>query len=504
MSSNASQKTETPKHRKSNFVTVGSIIILVLAAISFIFLPGMFGGKNMGQPDVLGYYRKEPVKTNDELFIRHLEQQIEQSRQYGMDINEPGNYMSALYEAFNATVTQKAFAYEVKKSGYIVPESAISRAIINTITQQKGSYSPKDYNQLSNSDKLKLRNSVLEDLIHGQYYDDFFGAHPYGYPTANSLFGLKVSSKEVPFAFNMNSPERSFEIAAFNMSNYPNEELVKFANEHASLFKTLNFEIITVSTKAEAEKIAKRIANNEITFDDAVNEYSNKNFSDANGILANNTVYKLKKILREEDFEEVLKLGVDSLSGVVETGSFFSILKCCDTAKEANFDSPEALDAVYSYITSEEPKIIEDYFMAKARDFAADAAVTSFDAACAKYGVAKQTPTAFPLNYASNNMLKTVDSDTAVLAGASTNENFLKTAFSLKLNEISSPVMLRNNILVLKLVEETNVEEELLTSMAFFYPINAMRFDSSTITNHFSTADYVKNDVISVYLSSLD
>ena len=504
MSSTTSQKTDSPKHRKSNFITVGSIIILVLSAISFIFLPGMFGGNKSGQPDVIGYFRKEPIKTNDEVFIRHLEQQINQSRQYGLDMNEPGNYISALYEAFNATATQRAFAYEVKKSGYIVPESAISRAIINTITQQKGSYSPKDYNQLSNSDKLKLRDSVLEELVYGQYYDDFFGSHPYGYPAENSIFGLKISSKEIPFVFNMNSPERSFEIATFNMSNYPNEELVKFANDHASLFETLNFEIITVDTKAEAEKIAKRIANNEITFDDAVNEYSNKNFSDANGILANNTVYKLKKILLEKDFEDVLKLGVDSISNVVETGAFYSILKCCDTAKKANFDNPETLDAVHSYITSEEPKIIEDYFMAKARDFAADAAVTTFDAACEKYGVTKQTPAAFPLNYASNNMLKTVDSDTAVLAGAATNENFLKTAFSLKLNEISSPVMLRNNILVLKLVEEKEIDEELLASMNFFYPINAMRFDSSTITNHFSTADYVKNDVISVYLSSVD
>ena len=61
----------------------------------------------------------------------------------------------------------------------------------------------------------------------------------------------------------MNNPEKSFEIAAFSMSEYPKEEIVKFANEHSSLFTTLNFEIITVDSKSEAEKIAKRIANNE-------------------------------------------------------------------------------------------------------------------------------------------------------------------------------------------------------------------------------------------------
>ncbi|MBO4758814.1 MAG: hypothetical protein J5505_02020, partial [Spirochaetaceae bacterium] len=120
------------------------------------------------------------------------------------------------------------------------------------------------------------------------------------------------------------------------------------------------------------------------------------------------------------------------------------------------------------------------------------------------YGVVKQTPAAFPLNNGSNNLLNPVDSDTAVLAGASTNENFLKTAFSLKLNEISAPVMLKNNVLVLKLIGESSLEDELLTSMAFFYPINAQRFDTISITNFFTSADYVKNDVVSAYLSSLE
>lgn len=502
MSSNNSQKTDSPKHRKINFITVGSVIILVLSAIAFIFLPGMFN-KSQKEPQTLGYFRKEPIKETDEIFLQLLDNQFNQGKQDGIDYNEPGNMLSAWYQAFASTVVYKAFAYEVEKSGYVVPESAISQYIISSITESKGSYSPKDYNQLSNSKKLELRNQALKSLIYSQYSNDFLGAHPYGYPTEHSIFGLKSSSAEIPFVFKMNNPKKAFEIAAFSMSDFPKEEIVKFANEHASLFQTINFEIITVSSKSEADKIAKRIKNNEITFEDAVTEYSNKNFSDSNGNLAGNSVYKLKKLLHEEDFDNALKLGVDAISEVVETGAFFSILKCCDTAKNADFDNINVLDDVYSYMNTEEPKIIEDYYTAKARDFAADAAVTSFDAACEKYGVEKQTPSAFSLNYGSNNLITAVDTGSTVLAGASTNENFLKTAFSLKLNEISSPVILKNNILILKLVEENNIEDELLTSMSFFYPINVAQFDLSTINNHFSTADYVKNDVVSAFLSKL-
>ena len=101
-------------------------------------------------------------------------------------------------------------------------------------------------------------------------------------------------------------------------------------------------------------------------------------------------------------------------------------------------------------------------------------------------------------------MLSAVDTDTPVLAGAATNENFLKTAFSLKLNEISSPVLLKNNVLVIKLVAEQEVDEEILSAISFFYPISAKKFDSATISAYFTTADYVKNDVVSAYLSMLD
>ena len=172
MSSNTSPKTESPKHRKSNFITIGSIIILILSAIAFVFLPGMFS-KSQKEPEPLGYFRKEPIKANDEVFLQLLEEQINQDKQQGIDDNDPGNYLSALYQAFSSTIVFKSFSYEVEKSGYIVPESAVSRFIISSITERKGSYSPKDYNQLSNSDKLELRKSALRALTYSQYSNDF-------------------------------------------------------------------------------------------------------------------------------------------------------------------------------------------------------------------------------------------------------------------------------------------------------------------------------------------
>lgn len=506
MSSNSSQKSDSPKHKGNLFVTVGSIVILIISAIAFVFVPASVGGNGRNDDiPVYGYFRKEPIKHTDEDFLRNLEQQINQFRSQGVNVDDPGNYLSVLYSAFTSTVVDKACKYEVKKAGYIAPESSINRAIQSYMLSRTGSFSPKDYNQLSNSDKLTLRKQVTETMYSSIYLNDMFGSHPYGYPTEQSSFGLKISSAEVPFVFNMNSPSKAFELVAFPLSNYPAEELVKYGNSHAALFKTVNFEVITVSAKAEAQKIAKRIANNEITFEDAVSEYSNKNFTDVNGVLSGNAVHQLKELLHsDEDLETLLQLGVGNISDVIETGVFFSIFKCCDSAKDANFDKVETLDSVYAYISSNDFAVIEDYFTAKARDFAADAAVAGFDAACKKYDVVKQTTEAFPLNYGSNDLLGVIDQNVPVLAGAATNEDFLKKAFSLKLNEVSSPITLKSNVIVLKLVSEEAVNDELIDSMKMIYPYNVMLFDDNTITNYFSTAEYVKNDVITAYLSTLD
>ena len=72
MSSNAGQKKANPKQLKSMLISIGSIIILVIAAVSFVFLPAMVS-RGARDTHVLGYFRKEPIKRTDEVFLRMLE-----------------------------------------------------------------------------------------------------------------------------------------------------------------------------------------------------------------------------------------------------------------------------------------------------------------------------------------------------------------------------------------------------------------------------------------------
>jgi hypothetical protein len=104
---------------------------------------------------------------------------------------------------------------------------------------------------------------------------------------------------------------------------------------------------------------------------------------------------------------------------------------------------------------------IEDYYTNLARDFSVAAARDGFETASDTFGISKVDIEPFPINYGNSELLGFVPSSAVTeLNGAETNENFLKTAFSLRQNEISTPLVLGSNVIVIKLNEETNTLPE--------------------------------------------
>ena len=97
-----STKDEVKKENKSVkkvLLSIGSIAILVLAAVSFIFIPGMAQAGNSGVP-VFGSWDGEQVKyESGSYFANRLEAYIEQEKSGNQDINE-NVYQYYLYRSF--------------------------------------------------------------------------------------------------------------------------------------------------------------------------------------------------------------------------------------------------------------------------------------------------------------------------------------------------------------------------------------------------------------------
>jgi hypothetical protein len=299
----------------------------------------------------------------------------------------------------------------------------------------------------------------------------------------------------------MEQEKRSFSLAAFNTTGYPDSEKIAYGKEHADDFVKYDMSVITTTDEAEANKILKRLNSNEITFGDAVTEYSEKNYSNGQGKLTSNYAYQLKNIIpTDADFKTVTALAKDATSDPIKTERGYSLFHVDGAAVQPDFSDNDMVVVVYNYLKSYQTGHIEDYFTNIAKEFSAKAASNGFAAACREYGINDINIPAFPLNYGNVSILPKVPSDTVKeISGAASNDNFLKTAFSLKKDEISDPVVLGNNILVLRLDNVTNEEPESGTTTTALASELA-GYDRKSAQTALLKSPKVENNVASVFL----
>lgn len=486
--------------KKNIAYTIGSIIVLLISAFCFIALPAFTGNSSNQQGyETYGKYGKKAITNEPEsIFTDYVNRYVQLYQQYGQQIDQ-SSYFRILNNAFNATVLNYAYKDEVKSSGYVVPKSAVNRQILPYFYDENGKYSSKLYKQTPDKTKAKIVKSTEDSLTADRFYSDNFGSSSEMIGN-NSLFGLKVAENELNFVADMDTERRGFSMALFPMGDYPSSEKASFGKAHAEKFNKYDMSVITVEEKSTASTVVKRIANKELTFEDAVSEYSDKKYSDTQGKLAGAYQYQIENILEnKDDFEKVSSTAKDDVSEVIATKSGFSIFKNNGPVEKADFDTEVSQQAVYAYLTTYESTVIEDYFTDKAIAFVADAMKGNFEQACKKHSVKSYTIAPFPLNYGNLSILGKLDTSVSGLSNADSNENFLKTAFTLKKGEISKPIVLNNNVIVLKYTTSENKSAESPDANKSQFA----SYDEESARNSILSSSKVKNNVMSVYFNSM-
>lgn len=485
--------------KKGVMYTAGSIIILIICFIAFV-LPSTFGNAVNQKPLEFGKYNgKKITYEQGSDFADFVSHYAEMFRQQGMQIDSSNQYYLFNY-AFNSTVMKYAYEDEVKNSGWKVPKEAVNRQLRPYFYDENGKFSSKLYRQADASAVEQIRKDIEDSLYTGRFYDDNFSSTTdiFG---LTALYGLKESDAELDFLQNYEADKRGFNLAAFKKADFPDSEKLTFANKNTTKFVKYDFSIITVEDKSTADKIEKRISKGEITFADAVTEYSDCNYSNTEGKLTNNFQYQLENILNDKaDLDKIAGLSVDSVSPVIQTVIGYSLFKADAAAVQPDFSTEEMLNRVTSYLNAYESSIIEDYFIAQANLFKSEAKATSFDAACEKLGIEKKEVAPFPLNYGSTSISASVDTSIAGLRGADENENFLKTAFSLKQDEYSDPMVLNEYVIVFQYTtsEKVDVEDNVPNV------INSLsNFDNEAGNNAVMDSPKLENNFISTYYSNL-
>ncbi len=486
-------KKEGHKPVFKTFLSVGSVIILVLAAVSFIVIPAMLPGSQRQLPPV-GSYRSTKIEyTTGSYFANAVDYYDKEEREQLKRQNQSSNggiSFNTFNQAFRDAVMMAAFTDEVKRSGYVAPDSLVERSMLRYFQNENNEYSPRIYRDTPDSRKIEIQNETEKQLIFNRYSED--------------IGSIKVSDAEVQFVLNMNYPSRSFDAAFFSTSDYPKEEAAEFGKNHAELFKKYDLSVITAATEAEAKKVANRLQHNELVFSDAVSEYSTKQYSDENGVLNGRYHYQLKNIIKAEDkFKEITELAPGTISGAVETTTGWSVFTCTGAPENADFSNQSAVDTVYNYMTVYEAGTIEEYFINIAKDFSAQAAVKDFYEAAEAFNAQTATVPAFPINYGNTQLLNSIQFGLVPqLTAAQSNEKFLTTAFSLSEKEISEPLVVERNIVVLRLKSvETGDTEANMMQMIYpqYYNNYAAQSNARAVQSFFMASPHLKNNMLNVF-----
>ena len=443
--------------KKGVMYTAGSIIILIICLIAFV-LPTTLGKAANQKPLEFGSYngRKITYEQGSD-FADFVSQYAEMYRSQGIQIDSSQQYYLFQY-AFNSTVMKYAYEDAVKKSGWKVPKEAVNRKLRPYFYDENGKFSSKLYKQADPSSVEKLRQNIEGNLYTSRFNDDIFGSSS-EFLGIDNLYGVKIADPELKFFQNYGTEKRGFNMVAYKKADYPEAEKMKYAENNKAKFINYDMLIITVDEKSLAEKVAKRIGKEEITFEDAVAEYSENNYSNTEGKLSSTYQYQLENILNDKaDLAKLTDLAVGAVSPVIQTTSGYSIFKANAAPGQPDFETEDMKSRLSNYLTSYESGLIEDYYIAQANMFKSEAKASSFDDACAKLGVEKTEIAPFPLNFGNTSVTGTVDTSVAGLRGADTNENFLKEAFSLKLNDYSEPLVMSDYVIVIQYTTSENAE----------------------------------------------
>ncbi|MCR4940976.1 MAG: peptidylprolyl isomerase [Treponemataceae bacterium] len=501
-------KKKEGKSKKNIWITAGSIIILVLSAITFILVPSIGGFTASQETLVAGKYKGTKIEygygTDYLKAVQDYAQYYQQlAQQQGQSLSQ-FDYYSIFQNAFNAVVLDMMYTEYVNDSGYVPAENAIKRDMIQYFTDENGNYSAKAFREATETYKKTIRDTVTKADISNRFTEDYFGLDTYY--IANTLYGLKTSANESRFFTDLTKKARSFEMVAFAKTDYPDDKTTEFAKGNSDLFLKYDFTAVTAADENELKGFKTQIDNNEITFDDAATTLSSKSYCDDNGKVSRTYAYQIKGILTsDEDFTKIAGLSAGEISDITKTATGFALFRCDSAPVSPDFSDRETLDAVKYYISYNEQGLIDDYYTGLAEDFALNATKLGFDEAASAAGVTKKEIPEFSINYGGNGFIGTLPfSDIEELSSAATDENFFKTAFTLKENEISSPISVGNNVIVLKLLKETIKEDTEEDDSDFQYyqyyvrNIASEGFDSEMLSN----AD-VENNVIDLWAQML-
>ncbi len=437
-----------------------SIILLVIIVVTFVGSPvaqrlgttgsivfGTYDGKDIAYRP--GNYFAAQVRNAEALMKSSGQTQDTESLAY-----------SVWYRAYQQTVIHTAIMAAMNASGALVSEDRVDQNILELPQyMENDKFSEELYNQESRTDQDATRQLVRDGILQAAFEIDV-------------ITGLLTSSAEKQFVASMGKTERSFQFVSFAFSDYPAEEVKKYAAANADKFRKIKVSRIQVKGgESEAKELKKKIQDKSSTFEDLAKTYSTDSYATSGGDMGWKYYYDLESDFeKKEQLQDVFALKAGELSEVIQGTYGWMFFRCTSEAVAADVSDKATLDVVKDYVQRYEKGKVEDYFTEIAGKLSRRAGEIGFAAAAREAGAAVVNTGYFPINLQSVFPYDTVKAipDSATPSSAAYNEDFFYRGFSLGKNQASSPIVLDDRIVVLQLLGERQAPAETAKSLDTF------------------------------------
>ncbi len=476
------------RFKQNPFLFVGTIVVLIITIIAFILVPVLSDLGSTGSGSLnFGSYDGEPIYYSyGNYFADQRDYYNAQYRQAGDDSYNWFTVYQIWRSAFESTVIRTAALKETKKVGFSTPTSVVDKRLAEYPTfQENGRFSAAKYRALSDSERMELRENLADDYAMSVYLDE--------------LIGLEVSKAETEFVKSTAAKERGLEFVTFPLSSYPDSEVSAYISANLDKFRQIKLSKLTMTaSQADAAKVLDQVKNGSLSFEDAVKTHSKDDLVEKNGDMGIKYAYEMEtEIPDSAELSSVFALETGSLSPVVKVPSGWAFFRCDEAVRDSDPGDASVIEKARAYIYSFNRGAMEDYFLSRAEELKTRAESESLNSAAQAFGLEAKSAGPFPLNYGDLEMFKSISIEN--LPGASTNEAFLKAAFLTPLGQIATPVVIGDNVVIIKVVSEQDSEESTLSMVDFYYPYLASQYSQVQLQSYILESDKLKDNFYEVF-----
>ena len=473
-----------------------SVVILVIIVVTFIGLPTVGSPGAAGRIE-FGSYRGVPIEYVPGNFLAErvnvlADQLREESRGDQSEAELEMQGYRVWRSAFEQTVLHTAILYEAEQGGLWVSDDKVDETLLTSGPYVVGGrFSEERYRNTASAERYTIRKLFREQLIYEQYVTDFF-QNPLQSPTQREFFAQMMDE------------QRRFTVVSFPFNDYPEQEVSRFAENNRELFRRIRLSRILIKAGArEATEVRSKLEERTASFEEMARAQSKDAYAEMGGDMGWRYFYDLTGDFETtEPVETIFALQEGSLSPVLESRFGWVIYRADSQALELDLGDPDALARVREYILRYERGMVEDYAAQQAQRFLDRVGQVSFTGATLEQTYRTGMTDYFPLNYQEVYFLAPVRSlnPDLNLSAASYTESFFREGFALAVGEVSRPVVLDDQVVVLRLDDIRRPPERQLDLMDDYYnfyaaqgreaDLQSILLDPKYLTDNFNETFY--------------